>query len=63
VKFGFLIFSIILLIIGLLILYIVISTAVKDGINKSVVGQLIEKKFGIKDDRKSFLDSDVDNDK
>lgn len=61
--FGSLIGSIILWIVGLFILYIVILTAVKDGINKSVVGQLIEKKYGVKEDKKSFLDSDLDNDK
>lgn len=61
--FGSLVFSIILLIVGLFILYIVISTAVKDGINKSVVGQFIEKKYGVKEDKKSFFDSDLDNDK
>ncbi|MFJ5714259.1 hypothetical protein [Neobacillus sp. NPDC093127] len=60
---GSLIFSTILWIIGLFILYIVISTAVKDGINKSVVGQLIEKKYGVKVNKKSFLDSDLDNEK
>ncbi|MEK3886675.1 hypothetical protein [Bacillus sp. FSL K6-3431] len=59
--FGSLIFSIILWIVGLFILYIVISTAVKDGINKSVVGQFIETKYGVKEDKKSFLNSDLDN--
>jgi hypothetical protein len=65
VVFGSFVFSIILWIIGLFILYIVIviSTAVKEGINKSVVGQFIEKKIGVKSDRKSFLDSDLDNEK
>lgn len=61
--FGSLVFSIILWIVVLFILYIVISTAVKDGINKSVVGQFIEKNYGVKEDKKSFLDSDLDNDK
>jgi hypothetical protein len=63
VVFSSLVFSIILWIVGLFILYIVISTAVKDGINKSVVGQYIEKKYGVKKDKNSFLDSDLDNDK
>jgi hypothetical protein len=63
VVLGSFIYSIILLILGLFILYIVISTAVKDGINKSVVGQYIEKKTEVKDSKKSFLDSDLDNDK
>jgi hypothetical protein len=63
VDVGSFIYAIILLILGLFILYIVISTAVKDGINKSVVGQYIEKKTGVKNSKKSFLDSDLDNDK
>jgi hypothetical protein len=62
VVLGSLAFSIILWIIGLFILYLVVSTAVKDGINKSVVGQLIEKKYGVEAKKKSFLDSDLDND-
>jgi hypothetical protein len=50
-------------IVGLLILYIVIETAVRRGINGSVVGQFLEKKYGLKDNKKSFLDNDLDNDK
>ena len=50
-------------IVGIFVLYIVISTAVKNGINKSDVGQFIERKYGVKEDEKSFLDSDLDNDK
>lgn len=38
-------FNIIFLIVGLLIMYLVISKAVKDGINKSVVGEFVEKKY------------------
>lgn len=34
--------TILLWIVGLLILYVVIFAAVKDGINKSEIGQLIE---------------------
>lgn len=56
-------FNIVLWGVGLFILYIVFSKAVKDGINKSVVGQLIEKKYGVSENKKSFLDSDLDNDK
>lgn len=37
--------NIIFLIVGLLIMYLVISKAVKDGINKSVVGEFLEKKY------------------
>ncbi|MEC0299186.1 MULTISPECIES: hypothetical protein [Peribacillus] len=49
--------------VGLFILYIVIETAVRKGINSSIIGQFIEKKYGIKEDKKSFLDDDLDNDK
>ncbi|MCS0655417.1 MAG: hypothetical protein ACQEXE_19015 [Bacillota bacterium] len=61
--FGSLLFSILLWVIGLFILYIVISAAVRDGINKSVAGQFLENKYGIKKDKASFLDRDLDNDK
>lgn len=47
--------------IGLFILYIVIETAVRKGINNSVIGQFLEKKYGVKEDKKSFLDDDLDN--
>ncbi|KOR85668.1 hypothetical protein AM233_17780 [Bacillus sp. FJAT-22058] len=50
---GFLVKAIILYIVGLFILYIVIETAVRKGINHSIIGQLLEKK--------SFLDDDLDN--
>lgn len=60
---GSLVFSIGLLIVGLFILYLVISTAVRDGINKSVVGQFIEDQYGFKENKKSILDTDLDNDK
>ncbi|AND38352.1 MULTISPECIES: hypothetical protein [Cytobacillus] len=60
---GSFLFSIILWIAGIFILYIVISAAVRDGINKSVAGQLIETKYGINKKRDSFLDRDLDNDK
>ncbi|WP_042221845.1 hypothetical protein [Oceanobacillus manasiensis] len=49
-------------IIGLVILYFVIFTAVKDGINKSLVGQFLEKKYDVKEENKSFLDNDLDSD-
>lgn len=50
-------------IVGLFILYIIIETAVRRGINSSIIGQYLEKKYGIKDIRekkKSFLDDDLD---
>ncbi|MEV5113378.1 hypothetical protein MRBL20_001503 [Peribacillus frigoritolerans] len=55
--------SVVFSIVGLFILYIVIETAVKKGINSSIIGQFLEKKYGIKEDKKSFLDDDLDNDK
>ncbi|MFD6441973.1 hypothetical protein ACFWDG_19775 [Peribacillus sp. NPDC060186] len=63
---GFLvkvIIPIVFTIVGLFILYIVIETAVRKGINSSIIGQFLEKKYGIKEDKKSFLDDDLDNDK
>jgi hypothetical protein len=52
-----------LYIVGLFMLYIVIETAVRRGINSSIIGQFLEKKYGIKGDKKSFLEDDLDNDK
>lgn len=52
---------IILWIAGLFILYLVIYKAVKDGIDKSVVGQSIEKTLDSAVKKKSFLDDDLDN--
>ena len=60
------IISIISWIIGLLILYIVIYFAVKHGINNSMVGRFIENNYvdeANELNEKSFLDSDLDNDK
>ncbi|MCG3418206.1 hypothetical protein [Oceanobacillus jordanicus] len=54
--------TIVLWIMGLVILYFVIYTAVKDGINKSLVGQFIEKNYDVKEEKKSFLDNDLDSD-
>jgi hypothetical protein len=57
--------AIIFYIVGLFILYIIIETAVRRGINSSIIGQYLEKKYGIKDIRekkKSFLDDDLDKD-
>ncbi|AMM94678.1 hypothetical protein UP17_21215 [Peribacillus simplex] len=54
--------SIVLYIVSLFVLYIVIETAVRRGINSSIIGELLEKKYGIKD-KKSFLDDDIDIDK
>lgn len=49
--------------VGLFILYFVIETAVRKGINSSIIGQFLEKKYGTEEDKKSFLDKDLDNDK
>ncbi|MFI8496691.1 hypothetical protein ACIGC1_28325 [Peribacillus butanolivorans] len=58
------IIAIVFYIVGLFILYIVIETAVRKGINSSIIGQFLENKYGIKeDDKKSFLDDDLDNEK
>lgn len=54
---------IVLSIVSLVILYAVIETAVMRGINNSIIGQSLKKKNGIKEEKKSFLDSDLDNDK
>ncbi|MFE5431045.1 hypothetical protein [Peribacillus simplex] len=60
---GFLVKDIIFFVVGLFILYIVIETAVRKGINNSNIGQFLEKKYGVKADKRSFLDDDLDNDK
>ncbi|AXI01028.1 hypothetical protein DV702_15670 [Sporosarcina sp. PTS2304] len=52
---------IILWIAGLFILYLVIFKAVKDGINRSVVGQSLEKNSDQVENKKSWLDDDLDN--
>jgi hypothetical protein len=57
------IIPIVLYIVGLFILYIVIETAVKRGINSSIIGQFLEKKYGIKGEKESFFEDDLDNDK
>lgn len=56
---GFvLLFNIVFLIVSVFILYLVILKAVKEGINQSVVGQFIKKKYGVKANK-----SDLGNDK
>lgn len=57
------VFNIIVVIVGLFLLYKVISAGVKAGINQSVVGQLIEKKYDGNENKKSILDRDYDKDK
>jgi hypothetical protein len=42
----------------------VIESAVKNGINRSKIGQFLEEKHGIKENKEpSFLDDDLDKDK
>ncbi len=57
-----LLFAIVTWLFGLLILYLVIYFAVKDAINKSVIGQHIQEKYGIKKEMKPFLGNDLDQD-
>lgn len=52
---GFLVKAIIFYIVGVFILYIVIETAVRRGINHSNIGQFLEKKYGMKEDKSLFL--------
>jgi ABC-type lipoprotein release transport system permease subunit len=60
---GGLLSAILLWLFGLLVFYLVIVTAVKDGINKSMVGQYLEKNDKINQQkRKSWLDHDLDHD-
>ena len=51
---------ILLWIVGLLILYVVIFTAVKDGIDKSEVGQLIKTNYGVKDKIVPISDEEIE---
>ncbi|WP_170145264.1 hypothetical protein [Ammoniphilus oxalaticus] len=46
--------------IGMFILYIVIETAVRRGINSSVIGRHLGQ-LDVKESKKSFLDDDLDN--
>ncbi|KMM39306.1 hypothetical protein [Guptibacillus hwajinpoensis] len=55
------ILPIVLYIVGIFILYVVIETAVRRGINSSIVGQSLEKQDGMDVNKKSFLDHDLDN--
>lgn len=46
---------------SLFILYIVIETAVRRGINNTIIGQVLEQKLGISEEKKkSFFDNDLD---
>ncbi len=52
---------IVLWIAGLFILYLVIFKAVKDSINRSFVGHSLEKNSDQVENKKSWLDDDLDN--
>ena len=52
--------TILLWIVGLLILYVVIFAAVKDGIDRSVVGQLIKTKYGVSAEIVSVGDDEIE---
>ena len=52
--------TILLGIVGLLILYIVIFAAVKDGIDKSEVGQLIKRRYGVKNKFVPVSDDEIE---
>ncbi|MEK4485692.1 hypothetical protein MHH81_08815 [Psychrobacillus sp. FSL H8-0484] len=52
--------TIFLWIVGLIILYVVIFAAVKDAINKSEVGQIIIKKYGVKEEIVSISDEEIE---
>lgn len=52
--------TILLWIVGLLILYVVIFAAVKDGIDKSEVGQLIKRKYGVKDEIVTISNDEIE---
>ncbi len=56
---GSVLFTVLYGLLGLFVLYLVIYMAVKDAINKSVIGQFIDKNDGT--NQKSFLDGDLDN--
>ena len=52
--------SILLWIVGLIILYLVIFVAVKDAINKSEIGQIVIKKYGVKKEIETICDEEME---
>lgn len=52
--------TIILGIVGLYISYLIIYAAVKDAIDKSEVGQIVKKKFGVKENIVSISDEEIE---
>jgi len=56
--------SILFYIIGIIVISVVIESAVRRGINSSTIGLYLKEKHGIKENRKkSFLDSDLDDER
>lgn len=47
-------------VIGLFILYLVIFTAVKDGIDRSEIGKLMKKKYEVKDEIMTVSDDEIE---
>ena len=47
-------------IVGLIILYVVIFAAVKDAIDKSEVGKILIKKYGVKKEIVTISDEDIE---
>ena len=52
--------TILLYIVGLFIFYLVIFTAVKDGIDRSETGQLIQKKYGVEKKIVTYSDEEIE---
>ena len=52
--------TILLWIVGLFILYVVIFAAVRDGIDKSEIGQLIRTKYTVKDEIVTVSDEEIE---
>ena len=46
--------------VGLLILYVVIFAAVRDGIDKSEVGQILRTKYGVKEELVTVSDEEIE---
>ncbi len=52
--------TILLWILGLFILYLVIFTAVKNAVDKSEVGQIVIKKYGVKKEIVTISDEEIE---
>ncbi|PYZ97506.1 hypothetical protein CR205_02610 [Alteribacter lacisalsi] len=58
VQFG----NVILIILGLIVLYFIIESAVRNGINQSKIGRFLEEKHGMKEEKPSPISDDLDTD-